>query len=284
MDDQLTLRAFRVEDLEFLDQLDTDPAALGAFEWFGFRDARTRRRRWEKDGFVGSDSTALAVVAADGTTIGIASWKAVHRGGSPGVCLEIGLALLPEYRDQGLGTAAQRLLVDYLSRGQSNGVMPFSRLCGSDASVVTLLGRPRSIPVHHRASAGGRHRCRQRRRAEGTGAHRVSPRRRPARSGLPRWRLARQRDLRIAPRRPTATLRRVGSFASRCNRALQAFAQNEGATRSSSGPSVKSSQPPAQSPRRQHAEDLETSAAGRESTTRSLARRTRSVWLPSMRR
>jgi [ribosomal protein S5]-alanine N-acetyltransferase len=111
-----TLRAFREEDLEFLDRLCTDPAALGAFEWFGFRDVRSWRRCWEQDGFVASDSTALAVVSADGTLIGIASWKASSRGGSPGVCFEIGLALLPEYRGQGLGTAAQRLLVDYLFR------------------------------------------------------------------------------------------------------------------------------------------------------------------------
>jgi RimJ/RimL family protein N-acetyltransferase len=116
MDDKLTLRAFREEDLEFLDRLCADPAALGAFEWFGFRDIRSWRRRWEQDGFVGLDSTALAVVAADGTLIGIASWKAIGRGGSPGVCLEIGLALLPQYRGQGLGTAAQRQLVDHLFR------------------------------------------------------------------------------------------------------------------------------------------------------------------------
>jgi RimJ/RimL family protein N-acetyltransferase len=31
-----------------------------------------------------------------------------------GSCYEIGLALLPEHRGHGLGTAAQRLLVDYL--------------------------------------------------------------------------------------------------------------------------------------------------------------------------
>ena len=55
-------------------------------------------------------------MAADGTLIGIASWKVVGRGGSPGACFEIGLALLPEYRGQGLGTAAQRLLVDHLFR------------------------------------------------------------------------------------------------------------------------------------------------------------------------
>jgi ribosomal-protein-alanine N-acetyltransferase len=116
MDDNLTLRAFREEDLGFLYRLDSDPEALGAFEWFGFSDVRTRRRRWEQDGFIGPESTALAVVTADGTVIGIASWKAVSRGGSAGVCFEIGLALLPEYRGQGLGAAAQRLLVDHLFR------------------------------------------------------------------------------------------------------------------------------------------------------------------------
>ena len=116
MDDDLTLRAFREEDLEFLDRLCIDPAALGPFEWFGFRDVRGWRRRWEQDGFVAADSTALAVVAADATLIGIASWKAAHRGGSPGVCFEIGLALLPDHRGQGLGIAVQRLLVDHLFR------------------------------------------------------------------------------------------------------------------------------------------------------------------------
>jgi [ribosomal protein S5]-alanine N-acetyltransferase len=116
MDDDLTLRAFQEEDLGFLDRLDSDPAALGAFEWFGFRDVRSRRRRWERDGFVGPDSTALAVVAGDGRVIGTVSWKEVHRGGSPGTCFEIGAALLPEHRGRGLGTAAQRLLVDHLFR------------------------------------------------------------------------------------------------------------------------------------------------------------------------
>ena len=55
-------------------------------------------------------------MAGDGTVIGIVSWKAVHRGGSPGTCFEIGAALLPEHRGRGLGTIAQRLLVDHLFR------------------------------------------------------------------------------------------------------------------------------------------------------------------------
>jgi ribosomal-protein-alanine N-acetyltransferase len=114
--EDLSLRAFTEEDLGFLDRLCADPAALGEFEWFGFRDVRTWRRRWEQDGFIGPDSTALAVVLADGTLVGTTSWKVVNRGGSPGACFEIGLALLPEFRGQGLGTRGQRLLVDHLFR------------------------------------------------------------------------------------------------------------------------------------------------------------------------
>ena len=114
MDGNLTLRAFAEDDLPFLERLDTDPAALGPFEWVGVRDARARRRRWERDGFVGAESSAVAVVLADGTVAGIASWRAQDRGGPPGGCYEIGLALLPEHRGRGLGTAAQRLLVDQL--------------------------------------------------------------------------------------------------------------------------------------------------------------------------
>jgi RimJ/RimL family protein N-acetyltransferase len=112
MDDNVRLRVFGEDDLGFLDRLDTDPAALGPFEWVGFRDARARRRQWERDGFVGTESTALAVVLADG----VVAWKAQDRGGSRGVCYEIGLALLSEHRGRGFGPAAQRLLVDHLFR------------------------------------------------------------------------------------------------------------------------------------------------------------------------
>jgi len=115
VDDGLALRAFRAEDLDFLDRLCSDPQALGPFEWVGFGDVRARRRRWEQDGYVAPDSTALAVVLSDGTLAGIASWKVRNRSDpDKGLSYEIGLALLPEHRGHGLGTMAQRLLVDYL--------------------------------------------------------------------------------------------------------------------------------------------------------------------------
>lgn len=116
-DSEIALRAFYEADLGFLDQLCSDPEALGPFEWVGFGDVRARRRRWELDGYVGPDSTALAVVLTDGTLAGLASWKTTNRSvPDRGICYEIGLALLPEHRGHGLGTAAQRLLVNYLFR------------------------------------------------------------------------------------------------------------------------------------------------------------------------
>jgi RimJ/RimL family protein N-acetyltransferase len=119
MDEQVTLRPFREPDLPFLERLGSDPSVTGRYVWAGFRDPRLRRLRWEKDGYVASDSAALAVAGKDPgsgqeAVLGIASWEARDRGGPPGGCYEIGLALLPECRGRGLGTAAHRLMVRHL--------------------------------------------------------------------------------------------------------------------------------------------------------------------------
>jgi [ribosomal protein S5]-alanine N-acetyltransferase len=113
---RLRLRPFTEADLGFLDRTDSDPEAFGPFEWFGFHDPHTRRRRFEKDGFVGAESSILAIELAGGEIAGLVSWRDVPRGGGPGACLEVGAALLPEHRGHGVGTRAQRELVDYLLR------------------------------------------------------------------------------------------------------------------------------------------------------------------------
>jgi len=113
MEDQVSLRPFREQDLPFLEQLSGDPSVSGPYVWAGFRDTQGRRRRWEKDGYISVESTAIAVFGGD-TLIGIASWEAKDRGGPAGGCYEIGLALLPKYRGRGLGLMAQKLLVQHL--------------------------------------------------------------------------------------------------------------------------------------------------------------------------
>src|SRR5215218_7274579 len=90
------------------------PTRQPAVRGTGFRDPGARRRRWAQDGWIGRDSTHLAVALPDGTLAGIVSWRTVKAGGPEGGCLEIGALLFPEHRGRRLGTAAQRLLVEYL--------------------------------------------------------------------------------------------------------------------------------------------------------------------------
>lgn len=52
----------------------------------------------------------LAVVVEDGMFAGCVTWRPVGSTGN----YEIGIGLFPEHRGRGLGTAAQRQLVDYL--------------------------------------------------------------------------------------------------------------------------------------------------------------------------
>jgi [ribosomal protein S5]-alanine N-acetyltransferase len=112
--DGVRLRAFVAADLDFLDRLNTDPEALGYFEYGEIVAAQTRRKRWEADGLVSAESTVLAIELDDGTVGGLVSFRPQHRGGSPGVRTEIGAALLPEHRGRGLGTEAQRVLIRFL--------------------------------------------------------------------------------------------------------------------------------------------------------------------------
>lgn len=112
MQDLVRLRPVRQSDLPELMRTFTDPTVAGEFEWFGFRVASGREleRRWGDDGLLGGDSSTLAVGLEDGSCAGDVNWRPV---GAPGK-LEIGIFLFPEYRGRGIGTEAQRQLVDYL--------------------------------------------------------------------------------------------------------------------------------------------------------------------------
>jgi [ribosomal protein S5]-alanine N-acetyltransferase len=113
-DEAVRLRPIEEADLADLRRLDTDPAVAGSFQWAGFASPHTRRRRWEEDGLLGRDSTMLGVGLPDGKLAGFVSWHTRKVSGPDGGCVEIGAMVFPEHRGHGLGTAAQRLLVDYL--------------------------------------------------------------------------------------------------------------------------------------------------------------------------
>lgn len=111
MNDDVRLRPTTEADLTCIVRFEWDVDAVGELDWFGFRMDRARilERRWCDDGLIGDDSSYLAVVVGD-ACVGVVSWRPVGRTGN----LEIGAALLPDHRGRGIGTTAQRLLVDYL--------------------------------------------------------------------------------------------------------------------------------------------------------------------------
>jgi RimJ/RimL family protein N-acetyltransferase len=112
--DGVHLRPIEEADLDEMVRYSTDADAQGQFEWMGFRDPRMWRRRWEEDGWIGEQSTWLAIATADGTFAGVVSWRDHSQGSNRQACFEIGASLLPAYRGKGLGTAAQRALVEHL--------------------------------------------------------------------------------------------------------------------------------------------------------------------------
>jgi RimJ/RimL family protein N-acetyltransferase len=106
------LRPFRADDLHLFDTFATDRSFSEPFSWVGFRSPEGFRHRWEDDGFLGRSPYFLAVAETDGAAIGWVTWRENERPG-PGVW-EIGILVRPDYRGRGIGTTAQRLLVEHL--------------------------------------------------------------------------------------------------------------------------------------------------------------------------
>lgn len=107
------LRVIEEADLELMRRFALDPEGEGEFEWVGFVDPETYRVRWEKDRWIGAEGSWLAVEHERGF-VGIVSFRDRTEGSAKGLVFEIGAALLPEHRGQGIGGEAHRQLVEYL--------------------------------------------------------------------------------------------------------------------------------------------------------------------------
>jgi RimJ/RimL family protein N-acetyltransferase len=105
------LRPVEGADLPQLLRMRWDAEATGEFQWFGYRidDARRVERRWHEDGLIVSDAQSFLTVASDDDCAGWVGWRPTTFGN-----FEIGAALFPPFSGRGIGTEAQRLLVDYL--------------------------------------------------------------------------------------------------------------------------------------------------------------------------
>jgi len=105
------LRPIEEPEVTQLLRLLWDPEASGEFESFGFRMDKVSHleRRWREDRLIGDDASFLAV-EVDGTCAGWVTWHPTANS----LTFEIGIALFPEHRGQGVGTEAQRQLAVYL--------------------------------------------------------------------------------------------------------------------------------------------------------------------------
>jgi RimJ/RimL family protein N-acetyltransferase len=130
MDSGIELRPVAESDLPVIYRLTSAPDATGEHEWFGWQDQWRYRRLWEADGLLNDDRGVLMVqhggesrtqTPADRSedasppteVLGFVSWSK-RPTARTSFCWNLGIALLPEARGRGYGTAAQRALVKYL--------------------------------------------------------------------------------------------------------------------------------------------------------------------------
>jgi RimJ/RimL family protein N-acetyltransferase len=136
VDGQVVLRPVTEDDLPRLDRLRNDPAGTGPHEWHGWRDAGAERRQWAESGLL-TDSGGTLMVTYGTDSIGAVSWRRVVTG-QVSYCWAIGIALAPEFRGRGCGSAAQRLLVRYLfAHTQVNRVEAITE--------ITNVGKQRAL-------------------------------------------------------------------------------------------------------------------------------------------
>jgi RimJ/RimL family protein N-acetyltransferase len=109
----ISLRPLTLADAEALDEAMGSSEGPDDFAWFGFPQPGRMRARVVGGEAVTSTRGNLAVVADSGELVGEVSWHLVNPSPN-GECWNIGVYLLPACRGQGHGTAAQRLLVEYL--------------------------------------------------------------------------------------------------------------------------------------------------------------------------
>jgi RimJ/RimL family protein N-acetyltransferase len=112
-DEAIFLRLLEPEDGDLI-QAEQTPQ-LDEFNWFLPRRPGVLRRRIEAGTDIDDDGGSAAVSDATGKLLGDISWRRCRSSPAPASFYwELGIFLLSAARGRGIGTAAQRLLPDYL--------------------------------------------------------------------------------------------------------------------------------------------------------------------------
>jgi RimJ/RimL family protein N-acetyltransferase len=114
MMEQLQLRPVTKEDLDTFDQTFSSQEGAGEYQWFGFTPTRGLRTALAERALLGGPDNMLSVTS-DGELVGRVEWLERRWGRrDTSLCWEIAVGILPSSRGRGVGTWAQRELVDYL--------------------------------------------------------------------------------------------------------------------------------------------------------------------------
>ena len=107
MNDGITLRPAREDDVPRLGDLTQDPEKAGEFEWTGWSDLQRWRRGWAGNGLIGPDGGTL-IVTRSGEWLGLVNWRRHDINGPAVHSWEIGIMLLPEARGHGRARRPRR--------------------------------------------------------------------------------------------------------------------------------------------------------------------------------
>jgi [ribosomal protein S5]-alanine N-acetyltransferase len=114
---EIRLRPAAEADLEMFRRFAVEPGLIG-LDWAGFRDPKEVQRRFDTDSYLGEQDGRLIVDVAAGTEpggepAGLVSYRR-RQYSARSYHWEIGIALLPEWRGQGIGWRAQAMFCSYL--------------------------------------------------------------------------------------------------------------------------------------------------------------------------
>lgn len=114
----ITLRVVQPRDVTVLTRWTRDPVAAGEHQWFGYRSGHRLEALVAVNESIGDDYGWLAITDdddEDDDLRGSVNWWAQQQSPVPSAhTLRIAILLRPEFRGQGIGTAAQRQLAAYL--------------------------------------------------------------------------------------------------------------------------------------------------------------------------
>src|SRR5262245_47313025 len=133
------LRPVIQSDIAVLEAWTNDTAINGIYNMFGLERANGLEAGFHAQGLLDDRQGTLMIVTLVGEVVGSMSYHEVRYGPNSGSrAYNIGLNIVPEQRDKGYGSEAQRLLAEYLLQ-----TFPIARV--EAATDITNLAEQRAL-------------------------------------------------------------------------------------------------------------------------------------------